>query len=94
MLNDGIQLENSENCILAVWVSNQRHKGQVTAKLTNAPTKAKIRANGALRSEPVANTKTPEIIGNQITKLNMGYPANITSLFVDIHIETTAQRAH
>ena len=53
------------------------YSGIVTRKPSTAPTMARIRANGAFLSSPVANTRIPKMIGNQIATLITGNSKNM-----------------
>src|SRR5690606_11895633 len=50
----------------------------VTANPATAVSRARARASGALRSEPVASTSKPPRIGIQIARLRRGIPVIVT----------------
>ena len=74
MLKYGIHAASSTNCIWLVPVSKPVNNGMVTSTPSTEVTSAIIRCSGAFRSEPVASTTKPPIIGTQIARLRRGIP--------------------
>ncbi len=72
MLKRSIQFAFSTNCRSAVLESKPVISGIVTMKLTTEPISAIQRAGAGFRSEPIARTRRPTRIGNQIAILRIG----------------------
>jgi hypothetical protein len=73
MLKRSIQVAFSTNCRSAVLESKLVNSGIVTIKLRTEPISASQRAGPGFLSEPIARTRRPNRIGNQIAILKIGY---------------------